>query len=359
MSAGDFSASLLPNVLAKQQEIFVNGGRLNINRNDSRLGAAKAIIQNQTARPLPVMTGDKCTGVEVSWLKYCDQSVLDCDDNGYSFSCDITGTEGESVKETLAPNICIVKRFAVNDDECKDLYDITEKIAEGMANAKLAISAELSKRVIAALYAGASPASAYVGEEPDGWDLGGSVYEYTAIATDRPLTLAQMQVMTTINRVQNPVLIADGTWQADQYLATFLNNNGGAVYNEAGLMGQWGKWYFDPIGMAANTGSGNGKIIMVDPNNVLLWTKNDVLNDSPKLWLAAKSLTNWREPLSYLGNNIKLDAWMQEACMEGANGMRRKTFAFELILRGGFYIGPNACDSNDSGVYYFEKNVTT
>jgi len=364
MAVGDFSPSQMPKVLLIQKDIFLNGGRLNVDKNNPRVNTARAVLENQTARPVPVMTNGSCTAVDMTWLKYCDQSVVDCADGGYTFSCDITGAEGESVKQTLTPNICLEKKFSVNDDECNDAFTAEMKIAEGMINAKLAIETELSQVIAARLYAGISPASAYPGEEPPGWDLSGTPYQYPGDATKRPLTLSQMYVMSQINRITNPVLVGDGSWQADAYLAQFLNNQGGAIYNEAGLYGQWGRWYFDPIALMG-LNNNVGRLLMFDPNNVILWTKNDIPSSemSPTMWLPSKSLSRWREPSLILkdanGSPLYYDAWMQETCIEGVSGSRRKTYAFQLILRGGFNIGPNACNANDSGVYYFEQDTPT
>ena len=360
MAAGDFSASQLPNVLAKQQEIFLTGGRLGIRKNDPRVNAAKAVFENQTAVPLPIMKGDKCVGVEATFLKYCDDTVVDCADEAFVFSCDITGAEGESLKQEFNPNFCFQKSFTVNDNECKDAHTATEKIAEGIVNLKLALEAELSTFIINELYGSVSPASDYEGEAPAGWDLTGTPYEYPAAAATRALTLSQMYVISQINRIMNPVMIGDGTWQADVNLAQFLNNQGGAIYDEAGLYGQWGKWYFDPIALAG-AGAGTGKLIMFDPNSVLAWTKNDVTNLNPQLWLGSRDLTNWKEPLSFVkgrGMNLYYDAWMQEACIEGADGVsRRKGTKVQLILRGGFHVAQGVCNANDTGVYLFTQNA--
>ena len=70
MAAGDFSASQMPLVLLKQNRIFLGGARVNSQRNDSRLQTVKAVLENQTARPIPVMTGRECT------TKYFAQNLL-------------------------------------------------------------------------------------------------------------------------------------------------------------------------------------------------------------------------------------------------------------------------------------------
>lgn len=364
MAAGDFSASQIPQVLTEVQNIFITGGRLNLRKNDPRLNTAKAVLENQTAVPLPVMTADgKCTAVDMTWLKYCGSTGVDCADEDYVFSCDITGAEGESVKERLEANYCHEEKFIVRDDECNDLFPAVKKIAEGIANAKLKAEANLSAFMMAQLYAGISPASAYEGEVPEGWDLDGTPYLYPGTAIDRPRVLSEMYVMSQINQVTNPVYVADGTWQADVYLAQHLNNNGGAVVNEAGLYdGMGNKWYFDPIAMSTLNNDA-GRLIMFDPNNILAWFTNDVSNFEPEMWLSSKALTRWKEPTMYLrdrnGNPLYYDVYMQEDCIEGVNGKPRKVYKFKLTLSGGFHIGPNACNANDTGVYYFAKNTPT
>ena len=136
MAAGDFSASQMPLVLLKQTRIFLGGARVNSQRNDSRLQTVKAVLENQTARPIPVMTGRECTGVKITWLKACDESVVDCADGGFTAVCDITGPEIESVAETLPNNLCLSKSFTVTDDECNDLFTYEDKMAEALLNAK-------------------------------------------------------------------------------------------------------------------------------------------------------------------------------------------------------------------------------
>lgn len=360
MAAGDFNASQLPKVLALQREIFVTGGRLGVRQNDPRVAMARAIFENQTAVPIPVMKNGKCTQVDVTWLKYCDTTTVDCGDGGYVFSCDITGAEGESVKQTLDPNICIEHSFTVNDDECNDAFTAEQKIAEGLVNAKLALESKLSQLILNQLYAGVTPATSYEGESPTGWDLTGTPYKYPSAATSRPLTLSQMYVMSQINRVNSPVMVGDGTWQADVNLAQFLNNQGGGVYNEAGLYGQWGKWYFDPINLnAVDAGVLNGKLLMIDPNNVLAWTTNEVMNDQPELYIASKGLYRWREPLMFVkstNQQLYYDVYMQESCIEGANGVSpRKATKFRLQLRGGFHTGDATCHTGDDGTYLFAQ----
>ena len=361
MAAGDFSASQMPLVLLKQNRIFLGGARVNSQRNDSRLQTVKAVLENQTARPIPVMTGRECTGVKITWLKACDEAVVDCADEGFTAVCDITGPEIESVAETLPNNLCLSKSFTVTDDECNDLFTYEDKMAEAMLNAKYQIEKELSERILAAMYAELFPASSYPGEEPPGWDLSGDPYLYPGEAALRPLTLSQMYVITQVNNIVNPIVIGDGTWQADQIVAQSGNNNGGMVYNEASLFNQWGKWYFDPVSLMA-VGDGVGKLLMFDPNNVILWSKNDVEHTDVRPFGDGDKYS-WKEPSLYLkyknGTPIYYDAWMQLACVIGVNNRRRLAAKVQLIFTGGFAVGPATCVTGDTGILYFEQVTPT
>lgn len=361
MAAGDFSPSQMPLVLSKQQRIFLGGARINSQRNDSRLQTVKAVLENQTARPIPIMTGQECTGVKIAWLKACDTTVVDCADGGFTPTCAITGPEIESVAQTLTNNLCLKSSFSVNDDECNDLFTFEDKLAEAAINAKYQIERELSERVLAAMYAELFTASSYPGAEPPGWDLSGDPYLYPGEAAVRPLTLSQLYVMTQVNNIINPVIVGDGTWQADAILANAGNNNGGMVYNESSLYGQWGNWYFDPVALMAVGGAGVGKAIVFDPNNVLLWSKNDVQTMNPVL--LADDLYSWKEPSLYLKNKngtpIYYDAWMKITCGLSTNGKRRKFVSVEYTFSGGFAVGPATCTAGDTGIMYLEQNTPT
>jgi hypothetical protein len=163
------------------------------------------------------------------------------------------------------------------------------------------------------------------------------------------------------NAIPNPIIIGDGMWRKDVHLSKFLNKQGGAVYDEEGLYGEFGRWYFDSRNMK-NLNNDYGRLIVFDPNNVVFWTKTQWDNPAPKLF-GANDLWVWREPLMNIknpdGSPMYIDARMKYTCVEGDNGNIALAANVELKLVGGFAIGEATCVPGDKGIHYYAMDTTT
>ena len=356
--AADFNPSHMSDVLIEQRKIMI--GRM-----PSQMAfkpgknTLKAVVSTQTGKPNKVMDdAGSCQGVKVAWLYRPDSG----NHVEPAFACVFEGVEGESKNQTIAPNIRITKRFRTKDDQCKDMFTFIQKLAADYAHYKSEIEEIASKQINTTLYANITPASSFPGKEPRLWDLSGVPYLYPNEEIQKPArTLAQLDSIIKYNAIPNPVVIGDSAWETNAVLATFLNNQGGAEYNEAGLFDTSGKrWFFDAPNLDA-LNDDYGKALVFDPNNVLFWSHNQWENTEPKKFVGDQYV--FRDPSMYInmpnGQPLYYDVRMNYTCVEGQNGNVALAVDTEIKLMGGFIIGEATKRAGDKGIHYFAELETT
>lgn len=358
MSAGDFSASAMNDVVVRATEIWQEPRSMSELR--PQVQSAKTALQNQLVQIIPIMQGDTCIGVKSAWLKSCDDTVVDLTSSAWS-DCVITGSELESDNKVYGPTYNKVKSFTVWDEDCKDIYDVVDKIAYGQLKAKAALRKDLNATLIAYLQSNrcANEYSDTLGSIPVGTP---TVTEFTSAYWNEDL-IAEFDLIREFNLMSGASYLISGT--------NLRNAEFNAKYNAANADGKdeilkLGHFpiSFDPLNVDSTAGAKS--TFMVDPSAMAWFSWNQYQNEAPENKLDPNNTHVWKEydpEISFQNGPrfeaLSYDVEMQRLCkVSGAAGVRhskRYGWAFNYILRGGFILGPGDCNGG-TGIQEF-RNV--
>jgi hypothetical protein len=347
MAAGDFSASVWPEVQVKALEMW-ESPRLR-QKVERPVEAAKGFLENQLVQFDPVLSGRECIGVKATWLKDCDFDVIE--DSNTAWDCDIAGTEAESDSEIYSQNLNFYKTFRVDDGNCDNQYTYADKVAYLFEKNKSAMDQALRDKILAALVAAAegSDHANAIGQ------VEGTVTEILATDFDRGADLlGDFRLHADMNQMSNPYFITGTNFFIGNYHAQFeaLNDDQRdrlAKYNA------FANWYFDPIAFAGASLSPN--TLMIDPGAAGLWHQTDTQSDEPEMMPDKDMTMKWKVDSSQLfypdGTPIQYEVHARHTCARSNNNLRKVT-DFRIVFKGGFVSAPNICDIH-SGIVNFEK----
>lgn len=354
MAAGDYSASALPDILLKIDELFADPR--SARELQHPLESAKAVLENQMVRFIPTMLGDKCTGVNAAWLKSCADTSVGCDGDDLLSDCEITGDELESDSKAFPDNFCYRDRFAVMDIDCKDKFEFDEKMAYGFATKTLQLEKNLNNAIITFLGANAS-ANLYtntLGTIQVGGETDYKPEQYV------PETLfADLDLTAIFNEINNPILLSGTLMRNAFYNAGFNNLN----MDQKDQKAQFDAWnlYFDP--RSVDSVAGEQAMYMFDAGAMAFWCKNEFTNLAPNNQMDPANTHTFALPSRHLmyrdGNAMKkvmFDVYTQRKCVI-SNGLRKWGTHVEIQLRGGLHLGPLDCNSG-SGILEFGVDLS-
>lgn len=347
MAAGDFTASVWPEVQVKALEMWENPRiRQRIQR---PVEAAKGFIENQQVRFDDVLTQGQCIGVKATWLKDCDYAVTD-DSSTDVYDCTIAGAEAESDSTVYDTNLGFYREFQVNNEDCNNQFTYADKVAEQLLKEKAAMDQELNKRILG-FVDGAAAATGYtdglasvVGTasqiETKHWDVD-LMGEFAAHAAYNDM--AENSYFISGNNFFN------GAWNAE-YEA--LNDD---QKDRIAKYGAFGQWYFDLRDMISEIGA--GFTYMVDPGAAGFFDNVKEQSLSP-VSLGDKDATmQWMVTSDNLvkpdGTPVRYGIVARHTCSRNGVGLTTNT-NFRITLHGGLYQSPNPCTIH-SGILEFEK----
>lgn len=350
MAAGDFTLSEMPDVLIKIDELFADPR--NKRELEHPLESAKSVLENQMVSFLPVMVGNKCVGIKAAWLKSCNETVDTCANTALA-DCDIGGVQIESDQKDFTVNNCLRNSFAVYDDQCKDKFDVAEKMAYAFAVKTLEIEKMLNNTIISYLSAQAT-ANLYTGT------YGSIVATQTGFDADQyvPDLLAEMDITADFNDIRNPILLSGTLLKNAVYNAGFNNLND----DQKDQIAKFNAWnlYFDPRNI--DTTQGEPTMFMFDAGSLAFFSKNEFDNLAPMNMMDGSNTHVFRMPsrrLQYRDGNamkpVTFDVYTQKKCTVTASGVRRWGTHVEIILNFGLHVGPLDCNDG-SGILEFVVN---
>lgn len=347
MAAGDFTASYLADIQLKQDKMFANGRQTK--ELSYPLDALNTILNRQRVEFDPILKGGSCIAVNAHWLKDCSEED---DSSATDIECEIVGAPIESDSQEYKPNIALVERFSVTDDECRDAFAAAEKIAYRMTTSKVKLAKRLSETLIAALGAGAT-ASTYV---PDIFTDNAGVLEFDPVNIG-PDMLADIALVAAVNRLESVFMIWGTKFWQSNYNAMFEKLNDDQRDRIAKFQAFDMTW--DPINMISLGIENKG--LLVEGGAYGFYNQNDFMSDVP---VELKSdMFTWREPLFNIthangsrSEQIYIDVRMTRDCiiMEKTHrNVPKRGQQFELVLSGGFHLAPTDCVGGQ-GIIEFE-----
>lgn len=345
MAAGDFTASVLPDVIIKINEMF--SGKRHTPELNTPIETIKALAERQTVRfdKVDVLLDHMdCRGCKVVWLKDCTNDVVNGIDTPIT-SCDITGNETESTYLSVANNLAYYDTFSVKEEDCKDAFSAAEKIAYLMATTMAALEVKINLAGIAFLVANnQAPA------DDMGYTINGSDVLEVPKASITPAFLADIAVMAELSNLYSPFLVSGKNF----YTANFL-----AEYRSAGsdhVDGALGSFpiVWDIKNMDTTVGA--DATFVVDPSSYVFWGSNQYQNEAPEMRAGDSKTLVWKQRAPRLMFNnagtlvpVYFDITYQKTCSV-TSGTEYTNHIFRVLFRGGLQLGPQVCDSGDTGI---------
>lgn len=354
MAAGTFTASELPDVIVKIQEMF-NGERFTPELNKD-IDTIMALATRQTARfdKLDVLLDHMdCRGSKVVFLKDCTSTVVDLIATPIT-SCTLTGGETESSSLTLANNLAYQDTFSVKAEDCKDAFTVEDKIAFLMASKMASMEEKLDLAGIAFLAANEQPAA-----DPLTYTETGNVLNVPE-AGFVPELLADMAVIAKLSNLYSPFIISGSNLYIANFLADYRSASSPSV--DAVLKSGPFDIVFDIKNIDVTVGA--NATFLVDPSAYVFWSSNQYTNTAPTEFGKGSTLYVWKQraPRLMFNNNgvltpVFFDMSMQETCTV-VGGTRYLTHTFEIVFRGGLQLAPQVCSATDTGILQFNKIVS-
>lgn len=351
MAAGDFTASVMPDVLIKLNEMF--SGQRHTPELNKDIDTIKALAERQTVRFDQVdviLDHMDCRGAKVVFLKDCTNNVVDIIETPIT-ACDLSGTETESSYLTVANNLGYSDSFKVLGSDCKDKFTIADKIAFLMASTMAQIEEKINLAGIAFLTANEQPSA-----DPLVYDEDGNVIVVPA-ASMTPAFLADMAIMAKLSNLYNPFIISGRNLYAANFLAEF--KSAGSDNVDAVLKAGPFDIVFDLKNLDSTVGANAS--FLVDPSSYVFWPSNHYENTSPQPFSEGSTLMVWKQraPRLMYNNNGKLepvyfDVESQEVC-EVVSGTKYVNRIFQIIFRGGLQLSPQVCSATDTGILQFNS----
>lgn len=352
MAAGDFNASVMANVILKQDQILADPRSKR--ELEYPLDSAMALLENQMVSfdKATVLQTKECVQVKATFLKACrDNSVDLTDEDNDLEDCDYSGDQIESDAITFEANKGYKEQFVVWDDKCNDTYTFEDKMAYALARAALNLEVRVSKNVIAFLQAN-SMVNRHTGTYGN---INGLVTEFPANQWT-PDLLAEFDTTMVFNEIKNPVLLTGTNYRNAIYNAAF--NFANLDQKDQKLKFDAWKWYSDP--RTVDVTAGAKTTFLFDAGAAAFWSKNEFQNRAPiqqtgdQITFALPSRN-----LKYRDGNAMItpmfDVYMKRDCKTAAVavGNRRKYGTFvDLYLTWGIQLGPADCQDG-SGILQF------
>ena len=330
MAAGDFSASTLPDVIIKINEMF-SGVRHTPELNQP-IDTVKALAERQTVRfdkTDVLLDHMDCRGAKTVWLKSCTNDVVDA-----------------STYLSLANNLAYVATFEVSEEDCADAFSASEKISYLMAVKMAMIEKKINDAAIAFLIAN----NQAFADDLDYAVDGSNVLQVNA-ADITPAFLADVAIMAELSNLYSPFIVTGKNFYTAKFLSEYRSAGSDHVDGALGA--------FPIIWDVKNidTTAGADTTFVVDPSSYAFWSSNQYQNESPVSRGDAQGTMIWKQRsarLMYKNGSalvpVYFDVEYQKVCQVAPAGTVTINHAFRIVFRGGLQLGPQVCDSGDTGI---------
>lgn len=349
MAAGDFSASLMYNVQEKMFNMF-KGPKTNYGLNIP-IPSIMALAEKQQASLKEVMVDNTCVAVDVTFLK---DAYTATDTQSIPAGCEITGTQQESAKIQLQDTEITYVQFAIYDDQCKDTYDYAEKLARGMARAKVELEAKLNAKAITFFDANAMDGTHLTIQADEGTLVGDEIQVPKADLND-PEYIGDIHTIASRHKFGGEMFVLSGqTFFKQQFIAQFKSQSccslDAAITNGPYMMA------FDLVNL--DTLLAQQALFVIDPGSYVFWPKNQYTNLAPLNMQDQYNTFIWLEPSARLNYSnggvlkpVMFDAMRQRKCVKTGENVRWADH-FRLTLRTGWSLSPDVYNLG-SGIFKY------
>jgi hypothetical protein len=324
---GNFTASEILDIKVKAESYYSNGAQ----GQDSIINsvAAKAILENQTARFSELQVPDKDNKVVVTWLQMCGDEMDDCTSN-----CDITGPELDSKGKEYTLDVCKEKSFQVNREKNRtNIYTVEEETAIGMANLLKSADQFWASYALAKVSAASG-----INVAPQPY-----TFDYTNMTTNIPIAdynrqlVAYLQKVQVMNNISNGYYIDNGGLYIDFKNALFDSGNldgKGDLERVRALNMYYDMFNFAKAGITDST-------LLIDKSAVGIYTRSrnpiSPTEIGGKVGITEYSIASPTLP------GVRYDIYYSVVCKTGTNGRSEIWDAWKLVTEGLVAINPEAC----------------
>lgn len=335
MAAGSFTATVLPKVAVKIDEIWADA----IQKADyeAQCEAAKAIMMEQTAKLEVLRSSAKNITVRIDWIKDCGMTDEACSDD-----CTNDGAELESTSQDVTISTCRQVQFKVARKKMRDNnFDASEVAAKGLMKAGKVLDEYLAKQAVTFLNA-----SVGVNEHTSAkWTLAGTPVgsrSEVAAANVNVGLIPHLILAGAKNRFSNPYLLS-GTQLYVENWEKMLEAANADGKGSAAKMNAIRKHFdiFNVDTVNANTTD----FYLVDKGAVALVTKayyeGEVMDHGTKSYFSLKS------------NNLPgvvYDVIVDETCSSN-----EQYDAYTVQANFGYFLNPLGCTANRKGVLLYRQ----
>ena len=324
--AGEFSASQLLELRMKAENAWTGSALdLSLKKNTE---AAKAVLENQTARFSGFDNPDKDNKVKVTFINQCAVSVDDCEDN-----CSLDEPELSTGMKEYVPDICQKSGFSVDEEKLRtNDYNVEDLIIRGTAEA-LGKLDEFWSQVLLSKLDTFSGVNAY----PAPWS-----YNNTLKSTIVPSAGFNIQMIPfllnqmALNNMGDTYFINDGSLFVDFYNAMINQGNLDGKGN-ANLVQQL-KMYFDQINFGKSGVAEN--LFAINKNAVALKTVNRH-KDMPMVLGGKVGQTRYTIKSPNLPG-VKYDAYYELTC-KSVDGKDHIFHTWRFVTNGLIALNPESC----------------
>jgi len=241
----------------------------------------------------------------------------------------------------------------VSEVDCADVFKAVDKIAYLMAKTMVDLENAINEAAVAFLVANSQDNDATL---PNSWDnsdpdvIGIPLNELT------PEALAEIFYQGQINNLYSPFLVSGRNFFTSKVLADFRSvgsDNVDKIFNSP-----LGDIVFDLKNV--DTLTSLASTFAIDPSAYAFWPSNDFKSTTPERWDDQYNTMVWRQRaprLQYRDGTslvpVYFDIMKQTKCTTASNRNLRE-YHFQVIFRGGLQLGPQVCDTGDTGILHYK-----
>ena len=340
MAAGDFTPSALGLLTLKAQQYYKD----NVALYAPEAEAARAILENQTARIQAFDDINKDRKVKISWLDACGIVAEDCEE-----TCDIVEDELASKMKEYEPNICKKSGFSIDSRKLRtNDFTSDEIVLEGTNAAIKALDEFWAQQALAKLktFAGVNAYPA--------------PFAFAAVnaTTNVPTAQYNLKLMANwiqqakLNRIANPYFIDNGSMFIEMLNAQFQAGNADGSGDFSRLQQLKKVLYDDQFNFAA--AGLTEDTFLIGKNAVAMQTVNKVA-DRPTVIGGQVQVTTYTVK-SLVLPNVKYDVEYSLVC-KIVGGKKTYVHTWRFTTNGLIELNPTSCPVTIGGTTYNPTGV--
>lgn len=324
--------------------------------------SAKTVLESLTHRSVPVMRNGKCVGLQVLWLKDCNDDAV-VDTTAPDVDCDIpSGSELSSDARTYEPDLFINDTRSASDDLCGNYYEFVDTSAMTLKRLITTVEQKLNAQTVAFL-----KANAQVNGDTGGSGIITGTETGFPAADFGPDLLAEISAYAATNRIGDYRILSGRNFYNSVFNANYkrLNDNGrseGAAFDNAGIA-------FDLLDL--DTAAAVPSTFVFNPDGIGFFNKTwsgytpELVDPQLNKWAYKISSPSLRYRYSASENGrlitrlqpVEYEVEYQKVCT-GRDSLGKPVYSHTYLVRfiGSLFTAPNGCN-DETGILHFTKIV--